>query len=531
VKVSQHRGGAATLRGREHVLIRVDVPAARFISALILLCILGWFIVLAVREHSGGGWYASGRFGWSVAVLAAGALIARGIYLGRPVTAGHALAAAAAVSGGLCAHLLLLGGLGNMLVAGSGLALMWPTTAQPQPELLAQVWSLVNATRGDPLAPFAMHSIKRYHFNTEKTAAIAYCTRLGFAVVSGDPIGDVTQFGPLVTDFARMCRSRGWRIIVLAGAQRHLGLWRKEAVGQRMLAVPIGRDVVVDVRHFTLVGRHYRNLRQAVQRTHNCGVTTEVVDEQDLDDALAAELTEVLYASHKGSRTERGFCMNLDGALQGRLPGIKLAIGRDRGGRVAAFHRYATAGAGSEITLDVPYRRPGAPNGIDERLSVDMIAEAKTHNGLRLSLAFAAFPEIFDATHPGHMQRVAYRLIHLLDPLIRLESLYRYLRKFHSLSERRYVVLCAPHIPPALVVLLSLEFMPRRRRLRLIHHRAAKPRDAAERDDPSVGEQRSFRSRVDGLLLPRRVEPEPAARDHLRNHPHVVRFRRRRPRQ
>jgi lysylphosphatidylglycerol synthetase-like protein (DUF2156 family) len=473
VKVSQGSGGATTARGREHVLVRGDFPAARVISAVILLFILGWLMLLAVREHAGDGWYTAGRFGWSMAVLAAGALIARGIYLGRPVTAEHAVVAAAVVSTGLCAHLLSHGGLGNMLVAGSGLVLMWPTAAQPQPEMLAQVWSLVNATRGDPLAPFAMHSSKSYYFNTDKTAAIAYRTRLGFAVVSADPIGDVTQFGLLVTDFARMCRGKGWRIIVLAGAERYQGLWCHEAIGQPTLAVPIGRDVVVDVPHFTLAGRRYRNLRQAVQRTHNCGVTTEVVDEQDLDCALAAELTEVLCTAHKGAHTERGFCMNLDGALQGRFPGVKLVIARDRSGRVAGFHRYATAGAGSEITLDVPYRRPDAPNGIDERLSVDMITEAKTHGARWLSLAFAAFPEIFDATHRGRLQRVAYRLIHLLDPLIRLESLYHYLGKFHSLGERRYVVLRAHHIPAALVVLLSLEFMPRPRHLRLTHHHAA----------------------------------------------------------
>jgi len=456
VKISQTSGGAATAWGRERVLVRVDLPAARFVSALMLLCFLGCLTVLAVREHLGYYRVAPNRFGWSVALLAAVALIARGIFFGRPVTIGHAVAAAAAVCAGLCAHLLSLGVLGNILVAGSGLVLMLPTTAQPQPELLDQVWALVNATRGDPLAPFAMHSSKSYHFNTDKTAAIAYRTRLGFAVVSGDPIGDVTQFGDLVAGFALMCRRRGWRIIVLAAGQRHLGLWRAETLGQPLLAVPIGRDVVVDVRHFTLTGRPHRNLRQAVQRTHNCGVTTEIVDEQDLDATLIAELTEVLYAAHRAARTERGFCMSLDGALQGRFPGIKLAIALDRRGQVVAFHRYATPGAGSEISLDVPFRRPGAPNGVDERLSIDMIAAAKSSDALRLSLAFAAFPEIFDAIHPDLLHRAAYRLIHLLDPLIRLESLYRYLRKFHSLAEDRYV----------LMVLLSLEFMPRPRLLR-----------------------------------------------------------------
>jgi lysylphosphatidylglycerol synthetase-like protein (DUF2156 family) len=54
---------------------------------------------------------------------------------------------------------------------------------------------------------------------------------------------------------------------------------------------------------------------------------------------------------------------------------------------------------------------------------------------------------------------VAYTLIHLLDPVIRPESLYLYLRKFHALADRRYVVLCAQHIPVALLVLLSLEFV------------------------------------------------------------------------
>ena len=52
-----------------------------------------------------------------------------------------------------------------------------------------------------------------------------------------------------------------------------------------------------------------------------------------------------------------------------------------------------------------------------------------------------------------------------LDSLIALESLYRYLRKFHALGDRRYVLLSLRHIMPAAVVLLSLEFAPRRRHL------------------------------------------------------------------
>lgn len=470
MKVSQRGRRATAALASERIILRTDRRATRLASSLLLVCVLSWLTALTVHERPGANWYAAGRFGWSVALLAAVVLIARGVFLGRPVTPRHAVGAAALLSAGIFAHFLSLGAWGNTLVAASGLVLMWPTSAEAQPELLQRVWSLVDATPADPLAPFAMHSLKSYYFNAAATAAIAYRTRLGFAVVSGDPLGDRTQFEKLAIDFAMMCRTRGWRIVVLAGAQRNLGLWTREVIGRAMVAVPIGHDVVVDVPNFTLAGRRYRNVRQAVQRTRNRGVTTQIVDERALNAGLVAELSEVIYASHGGVRTERGFCMNLDGALQGRCPGVQLAIARDSDGQVVAFHRYASAGGGSEISLDAPYRRPDAPNGIDERLSVDMINAAKSAHAKRLSLAFAAFPEVFEAADPGLLERLAYRLIHLLDPLIRLESLYRYLRKFHALGERRYVVLCTHHIPSALVVLLSLEFLPRRRRMRPTHH-------------------------------------------------------------
>ncbi|HEV7852961.1 MAG TPA: phosphatidylglycerol lysyltransferase domain-containing protein, partial [Mycobacterium sp.] len=170
-------------------------------------------------------------------------------------------------------------------------------------------------------------------------------------------------------------------------------------------------------------------------------------------------------ASPSGARTERGFSMSLDGTLEGRYPGVALIIARDKAGRVQGFHRYATAGGGAEVTLDVPWRRREAPNGIDERLSVDMIANARQQGAQRLSLAFAAFPEIFTDTDRDLPSRLVYTLVHLGDPLIALESLYRYLRKFHALGDRRYVMATLTQVIPLLIVLLSLEFVPRRRHL------------------------------------------------------------------
>ena len=108
-------------------------------------------------------------------------------------------------------------------------------------------------------------------------------------------------------------------------SEQRLGLWTDAAViGRSLRAIPIGRDVVVDVSSFDMVGRKFRNLRQAVKRTHNAGIATEIVAEQELDDEQRAELTEVVRGSPSGAHTDRGFYMNLDGVLEGRFPGILL---------------------------------------------------------------------------------------------------------------------------------------------------------------------------------------------------------------
>lgn len=458
------KGVFARAVDQRQVLVSAPWQHARLFAALLVAGGFGSLVVMVLRDPDAADWRPSRRLAWSLSLLAATMLLARGIYLGRPVTSRHAAIAVAMLLAGLGGHLLGGAVVGGLLVAGAGMALMWPLPSRAGPGDPLEVWPMICATQRDPLAAFAMHSAKSWFFNDDRSAALAYRTRLGFAVVSADPVGDPSVHGALVRDFAALCHRLGWRIMVLNCSERSVQRWCDASViAAPLITAPVGRDVVVDVAGFTMTGRKFRNLRQAVARTNNRGITTEVVAEQDLTDPLKAELTEVLHGCRGGGR-ERGFSMMLDGVLTGRYPGVLLIIGRDRRGTVQAFHRYVCSGGGADVSLDLPWRRPGAPNGIDERLTVDMIGWCKEHGGHRLSLAFAAFPELFDARQRSAAQHVYYRLIRLGEPLIRLEALYKYLRKFRSLDQRRYVVFSARHLFAALVVLLSLEFVPSRSR-------------------------------------------------------------------
>jgi lysylphosphatidylglycerol synthetase-like protein (DUF2156 family) len=76
-----------------------------------------------------------------------------------------------------------------------------------------------------------------------------------------------------------------------------------------------------------------------------------------------------------------------------------------------------------------------------------------------VSLAFAPFPDLFETRAAlGIVGTLLYGITHLLDPLIRVERLYRYLRKFHAFDQQRYVMLRWRQVVVVAIALLLLEF-------------------------------------------------------------------------
>lgn len=396
---------------------------------------------------------------WRLALVLAVFFLVRGLYLHRPLTRAHiatAVALAVIARLGYDAHREVIG---FLALALTGAALVWSKSSKPAPEQLPRIFALVDKTRDGVLAPFVMHSAKSFFFNSEDTAALGYRARLGVAAVAGDPVGELGDFPALIEEFTAFAHDNGWRVAVLAAGEYCAPLWARHG----LRAVPIGRDVVIDIPTFALQGRAFRNLRQAVNRTHNAGITTEIVPESELDMPTVAKLWAIVDSSHAGHQN-RGFSMILDHLLDGRHPGMLIAIARNPSGEPVAFHRYATADEGRMITLDVPWRARNAPNGVDERLSVDMVLYGKEHGAQKLSLAFAAFPEVFDETDRHIVSTLIHLASHALNPLISVESLYRFVRKFRALGRRRFAMIRLRQVGTVLVAFLILEFVPHRKR-------------------------------------------------------------------
>lgn len=338
-----------------------------------------------------------------------------------------------------------------------------------------ETWHRARVLAGNPasdtLGPFVLRHDKAYVFSVDGRAAVGYRVVFGVAVVGGDPIGDPRSYPDAVEQFTKRCAVLGWRPAVLGVRADLNDLWHRHG----MKSVGIGDEVLLDIGEFSLASRRMRNVRQAVARTHNAGVTTRIAREGDLAPALRTELAEVSQRWLRGSK-ERGFSMILDGLLTGAHPDCVLVIASDRAGNVVGFQRYAPCRAGDALSLDTMRRDRNGPNGLNERMIVDLIEYGRANGIGLLSLNFAAFRALLDAGDGRRgLERVGYRAMHLLDPLIQVESLYLFNAKFRPSYRPRSVAFPSwVSIPLVAAAMLTLEFA------------AGAERRAASEHDPAL---------------------------------------------
>ena len=331
---------------------------------------------------------------------------------------------------------------GLAMVSGAVLVFVlgWLMASAPAPRPAGRAQrailrAMVSHPDSETLAPFALRYDKSYVFSRDGRAAVAYRVLAGMAVAGGDPVGAAESWPGAIAEYSELVERNGWRAAVLGAGPAARPLWQEHGLAR---GIGIGDEVVVDTTAFNLGGRVMRNVRQAVHRTERAGLVTEVVPERSLDPGLAGQLRRIHREWLGAAGHEHGFAMNLDAMARGAHPDALVAVAMAPEGYAVAFQRYLPAGHGgpnAALSLDVMPRTPLSPNGVNERLIVDVIEYARTHGYPRVSLNFAAFrPLLAQARQqPADLtrtQRATIRAIGLLDPLIQVDSLYRFNDKF-----------------------------------------------------------------------------------------------------
>jgi lysyl-tRNA synthetase class 2 len=294
------------------------------------------------------------------------------------------------------------------------------------------VRELVDAYGTDSLSFFALRRDKSYHFSPSRRAFLAYRVVAGAALISGDPVGEASEFEGLLLDFQGFAHRHGWRLAVVGALGENLA--RYERLGMR--AIAIGDEAVLVPAEFSLEGRAIRKVRQSVSRLEKAGYRFRIVDADSVEPSLRAQL-DAVSEQWRGNQAERGFSMAMDDLY---APGTTFALAETGTGEVGGFLHLAPSPAGGGWSLSTMRRLPGTPNGLMEFLVVETLAWAKALDVSEVSLNFCA---LTDFVAPDRVHTVPRRLVRrallAADNVFQLERLHSFSRKFHPHWRPRYL--------------------------------------------------------------------------------------------
>jgi lysyl-tRNA synthetase class 2 len=310
---------------------------------------------------------------------------------------------------------------------------------------------LVRTWGDDTLAYFALRQDKRYFFSSDGEAMIAYAYIRGYALVSGDPIGDPASIGLVLDEFLAHCRRQGWRVAFLAVREEDAQMYEARGLG----AVYLGDEAIIHCGEFTLQGPGMKAARSAVskvQREHSF----ELVRESAADRGLVDQLNDI-SKRWRGDAGERGFTMESDREVEGLDDDMLLAICRDRAGRPVGFLRLVPSyGADPAYSLDLMRREPDAPNGLTEYLISESSLALGRQGFDRLSMNFAAWGRLFaEGADLSPSDRMLRSLAKGLDPFFQVKSLRDFNQKFRPEWLPRSIIVEDPAAMPKVGMLYA----------------------------------------------------------------------------
>jgi lysyl-tRNA synthetase class 2 len=296
--------------------------------------------------------------------------------------------------------------------------------AQEADRALVQELICSPLSHGDTLDPFAAREDKEYIFAPDRGAALAYKSLFGIALGSGDPIGVREQFFDCIVRFVAHCDEQGLRPTVMLAREDRLCLY--EQLGFNILY--LGDEAVLDVASFTLDNPQMRNVRQAVKRSVNFGVTTEVVREADLAQSVLTDLRDITVRARGGKR-EEGFSAAFEEPFTLPRRACVVVMSRDHRGELIGYQRYAPCNGDTKLSVDAMRRIPTAPNGVNERMIFEMLQWAKGNGIKELSLNFVAFRRLLQHLDVATGHGPVARALRLVNPA-GAPNLYAFTNKF-----------------------------------------------------------------------------------------------------
>src|ERR1700730_9400875 len=244
-----------------------------------------------------------------------------------------------------------------LIALGAGLwGMMLLVRNAPLPSSIGPLATVYEEYARAGISPFTLMHDKRYFWNQNCTAYLAYAARAGAAVVLGPGVAPAAALPSLYAEFRAESHRRGWRV----------GFYQ---VPQSMAdefgwghGYHIGSEAIIDLAALSLEGPAMAKLRHEVSRAQRNGVTVTLVP-----DIAVTPQTRWAMRNLTEMRTQRRHLGEM-GFSVGRgddTPAAPTMVGlaHDASGQLVGYVTLLSLPAARGVALDAMRRRGDAPGG------------------------------------------------------------------------------------------------------------------------------------------------------------------------
>ncbi len=278
-------------------------------------------------------------------------------------------------------------------------------------------------------------SDKAYFFNQARSAALAYRTARGVALVVGDLAGKHSEFRRLLLDFGNYCRANDWEPALIHTEKTYTPLYR----GLGFELQKIGEEAIVDIEHFVknvATNKYFRHIKNKFERQkYVCELLTP-----PHSPALVARLKEISDDWLKvPGRAERSFMMGYFN--EDYMQQCVVAVTRDEAGTIQAFINQIPNFNKHEANFDFLRHSRASPGNINDFLMQSFINRLHEQGIKRLNMGLSPLAGLQrQGADSGAIDTIMVFVYSNGNRFYSFQGLKRFKDKYEPNWESRYIV-------------------------------------------------------------------------------------------
>ncbi len=277
---------------------------------------------------------------------------------------------------------------------------------------------------------------KSYFFNSDRTAAIAYKSTAGTALVVGDPLGPISEFDSLIEQFSNFCWINDWTPAFIHSSETNLSIYTKLGFEYQK----IGEEALVNTTNFTdrvNGNKYFRHINNKFTKLgYGCEELMPPHNQATINQLKAISKD---WLSVPG-RAERGFMLGY--FSEAYMQRCRIIVAKDQTGQIEAFINQVPTIKPNEANFDFLRHMANSPGNINDYLMSFFITRLQTDDIEFLNMGLAPLSGL-DEADPAQSNLITGLLSFTYTNGSRFYSfqgLKRFKAKYEPQWQSRYIV-------------------------------------------------------------------------------------------